>query len=68
MRVKGLRNITNVASIRVKCLAISILKTSNQELKMEILLTLLSKVVIQSASQEPSVSRLYQEIPSLAKI
>ena len=44
------------------------LKTSNQELKMEILLTLLSKLVIQSASQEPSVSRLYQEIPSPVKI
>ena len=60
--------ITNVTSIKVKSLAISILKTSNQELKMEILLTLLSKLVIQCASQEHSVSRLCQEIPSPAKI
>ena len=47
---------------------ISILKTSNQELKMEILLTLLSRLAIPSASQEPSVSHLCQEIPSPAKI
>ena len=33
MQVKGLRNITNVVSTRVKCLVISILKTSNQGLK-----------------------------------
>ena len=55
MQVKGLRNITNVVSTRVKCLVISILKTSNQGLKMEILLTLLSKLVIRFASQELSV-------------
>ena len=43
------------SSTRVKCLVISILKTSNQGLKMEILLTLLSKLVIRFASQELSV-------------
>ena len=43
-------------------------KDLESEIKMEIQPTLLSKLVIQSASQEFSVLRLYQEIPSPAKI